>query len=369
MKKCYKIYRNILSIILTVIILSSSCITSFAVTIPLIGDVNSDQKIDIRDATTLQMYLARLKSLNPIELQNADTNGDGCVSISDATHIQYYLAGFIDELQTTTHSVSLSEIPECTTSPYFIINNNTPFFTDTEKTITYSFEYYSPTDNLGRCQTAYANIGLDLMPSESREDISSVYPSGWKYNGISNNHKYDIISTSNGYIYNRCHLIGFQLAGENANEKNLITGTSYFNTTGMLPFENLIDDYVEETKNHVLYRVTPMYYEKDLVAKGVLMEAWSVEDNGDGICFNVFCYNVQPGIEINYNTGQNYLKDNDNPPDVETIIYILNTNSKKFHLTTCSSISKINEKNKAEYIGLKSDLLLQDYAPCGICKP
>lgn len=194
-------------------------------------------------------------------------------------------------------SFDLNNIPEYKSTPYVIINDNIPNFTEEELT-TSSFEKYSELDSLGRCGRAFANLSVDTMPSadEERESISNVEPSGWI------NKKYDIVD--GGYLYNRCHLIGYQLSAENANEKNLITGTRYMNTEGMLPFENKVADYIKETNNHVLYRVTPIYESNNLVASGVQMEAKSVEDNGKGICFNVYCYNVQPGIEINYKTGE-----------------------------------------------------------------
>ena len=182
--------------------------------------------------------------------------------------------------------------------PYETVNGNVPYFTDEQKQVTEAFEIYSDKDSLGRCGVAFANICKELMPTEDRESISSVKPSGWK------NKEYDFVDGR--WVYNRCHIIGFQLAGENANDKNLITGTRYMNVEGMLPFENMIDDYVDETGNHVLYRVTPVYTGDNLVCDGVIMEAWSVEDEGDGICFNVFCYNVQPGVVIDYATGENH---------------------------------------------------------------
>lgn len=182
--------------------------------------------------------------------------------------------------------------------PYIIVNNNVPYFTQEEISENEVFEDYSELDFLGRCGVAYANICEELMPTEKRESISNVKPSGWV------NHPYDFVD--GGYIYNRCHLIGFQLAGENANELNLITGTRYMNVQGMLPFENMVADYVKETDNHVLYRVTPIYEDDNLVAEGVLMEAYSVEDDGEGVMFNVFCYNVQPGCQIDYTTGENW---------------------------------------------------------------
>lgn len=263
-----------------------------------------------------------------------------------------------------------SDIPAFSGNPYFVVNDNKPYFTKQEKANTMPFENYSFLDNLKRCQVAYANVCKELMPTEDRESISSVYPSGWKINGKSNNNKYDTKLVDGGRIYNRCHLIGFQLAGENANEKNLITGTRYMNVTGMLPFENMIADYIKETDNHVLLRVTPIYNDNNLVANGVLMEAWSVEDAGEGICFCVYCYNVQPGIEINYATGENHLA-NTTPISSSTTTnqttYILNTNSKKFHLPSCTSVSKISSKNKQEYSGKREDLIKQGYTSCGIC--
>lgn len=192
--------------------------------------------------------------------------------------------------------LSLDEIPEYTGDPYVVLNGNQPDFSERDRTEE-SFEYYSELDDLGRCQLAYANVGQDLMPTEKRGDIGSVKPTGWQ------TAKYDFVDGK--YLYNRCHLIGYQLSGENANKQNLITGTRYMNVDGMLPFENMVADYVKETGYHVLYRVTPVFDGDDLLAKGVQMEAWSVEDDGDGICFNVFVYNVQPGVVIDYATGEN----------------------------------------------------------------
>lgn len=182
--------------------------------------------------------------------------------------------------------------------PYVVLGDNIPDFPDADKT-TVAFEEYSPLDALGRCGTAYANICLELMPTEERQAIGSIRPSGWQ------TAKYDCVDGK--YLYNRCHLIGFQLAGENANERNLITGTRYFNVEGMLPFENMVADFVKETEGHVLYRVTPVFSGDNLVADGVQMEAYSVEDEGASVCFDVFVYNVQPGITIDYATGESWL--------------------------------------------------------------
>ena len=200
-------------------------------------------------------------------------------------------------------TINLDNIPEYNQSPYIEINGNKPYFTESEYT-TKAFETYSDLDSLGRCGVAYANVCKEIMPAEGerRGAISSVKPSGWqtaKYEGV----------VDGNYLYNRCHLIGYQLAGENANEKNLITGTRYMNVEGMLPFENKIDNYIKkEPKNHVLYRVTPIFKNQNLVANGVQMEAYSVEDNGQGICFNIYVYNVQPGIQIDYSTGKSWLQ-------------------------------------------------------------
>ena len=197
-----------------------------------------------------------------------------------------------------TSKISLSDIPDFTNKPYVELNNNIPDFTEGEITIE-SFEEYSELDSLGRCGTAFACVGKDIMPTEERGAIGMVKPSGWhtvKYNNVDGK-----------YLYNRCHLIGYQLTGENANVKNLITGTRYLNIEGMLPFENMVADYVKETNNHVMYRVTPIFEGNNLVASGVQMEGSSVEDNGEGISFNVYCYNSQPDITIDYATGDSWL--------------------------------------------------------------
>lgn len=202
-------------------------------------------------------------------------------------------------------NISLMEIPEYSGEPYIEINDNEPEFLESDWSEV-SFETYSELDDLGRCGTAYANVGTDLMPTEARGSIGHVKPTGWQ------TVKYDIVDGK--YLYNRCHLIGYQLSGENANKKNLITGTRYMNVEGMLPFENMVADYVKETGSHVLYRVTPVFDGNDLVAGGVQMEAFSVEDQGDGICYNVYVYNVQPGIEIDYATGESSLSSRPNAP-------------------------------------------------------
>lgn len=202
------------------------------------------------------------------------------------THINTALEAFANET-----------ISEYSGNPYVELNGNMPYFTDEELSTT-AFELYSELDSLGRCGAGYANICKEIMPTEERGSIGMVKPTGW------HTVKYDCIADR--YLYNRCHLIGYQLAGENANEKNLITGTRYLNVDGMLPFENEVADYVNDTDNHVLYRVTPVFSGDNLLASGVIIEAKSVEDNGAGVQFNVYCYNVQPGISIDYTTGESW---------------------------------------------------------------
>ena len=257
--------------------------------------------------------------------------------------------------------VSMDELPAYSDSTYVEIDGNQPSFTDADKQETEAFEEYSDLDYLGRCGTAYANVGQELMPAdgEKRGSIGQVKPTGW------HTVKYDCVDGK--YLYNRCHLIGFQLTGENANEENLITGTRYMNVDGMLSFENLVADYVKETDNHVLYRVTPVFEGQNLVASGVQMEAWSVEDEGEGVCFNVYVYNVQPGITIDYATGESW-QEGAEPQSGETT-YILNTNSHKFHDPDCSSVSGMSTANRQEYTGSREDLIAQGYTPCGQCNP
>ena len=286
---------------------------------------------------------------------------------------------FPGAVQEVSAQLQSEDIPSYTGSPYTQINDNVPDFPLDDYT-TEAFETYSDLDELGRCGVAYANVCQELMPTQKRGKIGQVKPSGWQ------TAKYD--SVDGKYLYNRCHLIGYQLTGENANEKNLITGTRYLNVDGMLPFENIVADYVKETGNHVLYRVTPIFTGDNLVADGVQMEAESVEDNGDGILFNVFCYNVQPGIGIDYATGDNWEDDSipqaEEPDESQTqpaydeeetdtqsesvgTTYIINTNTGKFHYPQCSSVGQMNDSNKEEYTGSRDDLIAQGYSPCKRC--
>ena len=281
-----------------------------------------------------------------------------CVSLTAALlSLSLFLSGCaVPPAEGTAASFSLEDIPAYSGDPYVVIDDNQPDFPEEDRTSAASFESYSPLDALGRCGPAYANVGRDLMPTEDRESISSVTPSGWI------NREYD-----GEYLYNRCHLIGFQLTGENANEENLITGTRYMNVDGMLPFENLVADYVTETDNHVLYRVTPVFEGQNLVASGVQMEAWSVEDGGEGVCFNVYVYNVQPGITIDYATGESW-QEGAEPADGD-VTYILNTNSHKFHNPDCTGVASMSDANRQEYTGSREDLIAQGYEPCGQCRP
>ncbi len=258
-----------------------------------------------------------------------------------------------------TVSFSLDDVPEFTDQAYVVINNNFPEFDEKDLTSTTAFEYYSELDDLGRCGMTYANVCLETMPTEQRGSISSVKPTGWK------SVTYDIVDGK--HLYNRCHLIGHQLTGENANKQNLITGTRYLNVVGMLPFEDLVADYVKETENHVLYRVTPFFVGDELVARGLQMEGWSVEDEGDGVCFNIYCYNNQPGITIDYATGDSWL--NEDASAGEQKEYVLNTSGHKFHLPTCNSATSMKQSNRQDYKGSRELLIAQGYIPCGTCQP
>lgn len=327
------------------------------------------------------------QSTDSVEQSSADTddsgvetekpsrpNGQGSMT---GQEIDQPVSSTLPSESTAATSFSLSDVEPYSGSAYVAVNGNIPYFTSSELTTT-SFELYSALDSLSRCGTAYACIGQDLMPTEERGSIGSVKPSGWhtvRYNGV----------VDGNYLYNRCHLIGFQLSGENANERNLITGTRYLNIDGMLPFENMVADYVQETNSHVLYRVTPVFEGDNLLAAGVLMEGYSVEDDGDGICFCIFAYNVQPGVTINYATGDSTLDGAVSTSDPSVVHepssdtqagtstaeahYVLNNNTKKFHLPSCSSADDIKDSNREEYYGSREDLIERAYVPCKRCNP
>lgn len=273
------------------------------------------------------------------------------------------LRSSVKENETTVPSDTQTE------EPYIKVNGNVPRFSDEEKKNAAAFENYSDLDALGRCGVAFACVGKETMPTEERGPIGSIKPSGW------HSVKYDFVDGK--YLYNRCHLIGYQLTAENANEKNLITGTRYLNTKGMLPFENMVADYVKETGNHVLYRVTPVFEGKNLVASGVYMEAYSVEDDGDGICFYVYVFNRQPGVKIDYLTGDSVADgtvesasgETTSAEKEETKTYVLNISNGKFHLPDCDSVKKMKEENKQIMKCKRSELINAGYSPCGSCKP
>ena len=279
------------------------------------------------------------------------------------------------ETTVALRNTAFEEMPVYHGEPYVVLKNNEPNFSETERQQNKAFETYSDLDSLGRPGVAYANICKELMPTEERGEIGHIKPAGWNFA------KYDIVDGK--YLYNRCHLIGYQLAGENANEKNLITGTRYMNVEGMEPFENQVADYVQATNHHVLYRVTPVYDGNNLLASGVEMEAYSVEDEGAGICFNVYVFNAQPGVEIDYKNGESHLQEgaeittetsaeqdaldiNNNQGKQE---YVLNTNTKKFHRPTCTSIEDMKEKNKSIVKDSRENIINEGYAPCKRCNP
>ena len=286
------------------------------------------------------------------------------------------LDGLLDAIKPPT--VTLDSIPAYSGRPYVTVNDGMPFF-DEEDMTTEAYESYSKLDALGRCGVTMACIGVEIMPTEDRGDIDSVTPTGWQ------NKNYGKELVEGGWLYNRAHLIGHQLTGENANERNLITGTRYMNTKGMLPFENMVADYIKETENHVIYRVTPFFDGYNLLASGVLMEAYSVEDDGDGICFCVYVYNVQPGIYLDYTDGSNRIAtaddeigtspgapggdttdDEGGADDGEAVTYVINTKTKKYHKPTCHYA---NSKNTEEFTGSAEELVGQGYEACKSCKP
>ena len=328
------------------------------------------------------------------EDQSAETSADGSDDKSSQTDFDNSSgADTAGNAKTATSkaktsAVSTSKIPKYSGSPYIKVHNNVPFFKKSDLTEKV-FEKYSKLDALGRCRTAYANICKATMPTEKRGRIGMVKPSGWhtvKYNNVDGK-----------YLYNRCHLIGYQLTAENANERNLMTGTRYLNVNGMLPFENMVADYVKETNNHVLYRVTPMYTDENLLADGVLMEAESVEDKGKGISYCVYVYNVQPGIKIDYETGDSSAKNASNEMSSGSSskssgntyhsskkhtstqsssgqssakgTYIINENTNKFHKPDCRSVKMMKDKNKKKYTGKRSVLINSGYEPCKNCNP
>lgn len=374
-----------------------SCFLIFALCISTLSACGSDTApSDHSPSLSLQVEISDLQDSTPGEteardgfesLDSASCKGDTVPSQSDAPSAsqgQQTESSAPTEI-TTASSFSLSDVPAYSGKAYISVNGNVPYFTAAELTTT-SFETYSDLDTLGRCGVTYACIGQDLMPTKERGSIGMVKPTGW------HTVRYDDL-VDGKYLYNRCHLIGYQLTGENANTQNLITGTRYLNIEGMLPFENMVADYIQETNNHVLYRVTPIFEGNNLLANGVLMEGYSVEDKGAGVSYCVFAYNVQPGIEIDYATGESKLADGAQQEEQKTATvtptpspepekqepvtrseasqadYILKTNTKKFHYPTCSSVNDMKEKNKQEFFGTRDETIALGYSPCGRCKP
>ena len=289
--------------------------------------------------------------------------------------------------------LSYRDVPAFEGNPYVYVNDGEPTFTDEQRAAEPGHEHYGELDELGRCTAAFAVVGPETQPTEKRGSIGEVRPSGWQMA------KYDFVEGK--YLFNRCHLLGYQLTGENANERNLITGTRYLNVQGMLPFENAVADYVDATGNHVLMAVMPVFEGSELVARGVHMMAESVEDGGEGVAFNVFCYNVQPGVVIDYGTGESMLEEDATPlPDVSgaesapdtasegagageasekgatgsaedkgVAEYVLNTNSKKFHIPSCSSVDQMSPKNREDVEDTRENLIAKGYDPCKRCNP
>ncbi len=274
----------------------------------------------------------------------------GCTVPRDMPTAESTAAGFI---------ATVDEVPPFADVPFVEIAGNVPRFTE-EQLVTRSYEWYAPLDTLGRCGEVMACVGQDIMPTEERGSIGQVKPSGW------HTVKYDQVDGK--YLYNRCHLIGYQLTGENDNVCNLITGTRYMNTEGMLPFENEIAAYVKDTGYHVLYRVTPIFDGNNLVARGVELEAQSVEDDGSGIRFHVYVYNNQPEITIDYATGDSYVTATGGTTATEAAReYVLNTNSMKIHLPSCRYAQDIKEENRAVVHLEREKLISYGYTPCAVC--
>lgn len=355
---------------------------------------------DQHAASTASTPFAPFRAL--IALLLALTLGVGLAGCGDA--------GRYTPAESAQAQLDLASIPAYAGEPYTVVNDNEPTFTADEITDE-AFETYAPLDALGRCGTAFACVGSETMPTSERESISEIHPTGWRSS------RYGFIDGES--LYNRCHLIAHSLTAENANERNLITGTRYMNTEGMLPFEEGISHYVHKTKNHVLYRVTPIFEGGNLIASGVHMEGLSVEDNGEGVRFNVYCYNVQPYIGINYATGENWLDEDDARAEgsagsgagesgsgsntgnasastgassssgnsnvagavgvpgaagvatssAADAAYALNTNNRKFHLPTCDAVQDISDYNRAYTSASREEVEAAGYSPCGRCQP
>lgn len=333
--------------------------------------------------TVIESHEYLYEALSDEQTTVTDTQIDvgNSLDITSSTSTDIPSTSYTNEALNVTGKIVLSDIPPFSDKPYVVLNNNQPYFNSSDYT-TDSFEYYSSLDNQGRCGIVYACIGKDIMPTGERGETGQIKPTGW------HTVKYDIVDGK--FLYNRCHLIGWQLTGETSNERNLITGTRYLNIQGMLPFENMVADYIKETENHVLYRVTPCFEKNNLLAHGVQIEAYSVEDDGAGICFNVFCYNAQPGVTIDYSSGNSKLTNDtyenttlkttekaskpttQRPTSnsfVEKADYVANTNTGKFHYPSCSSVDDMKEENKMLFNGTRDELISDGYVPCKRCNP
>lgn len=352
---------------------------------------SQDNSYYAQPLATIPSDLQEIPGITATEIEESETTQLSETSSDTQETQQNVTAVILAPAAESTTAFSLQDIPAYSGTPYTEVNGNQPYFTEADLT-TQSFETYSELDSLGRCGVAYANVGQDLMPTEPRGEIGAVKPTGWHLV------KYDNVDGK--YLYNRCHLIAYMLTAENANPQNLITGTRYLNTQGMLPFETKVSDYVKSTGNHVLYRVTPIFDGDNLLANGVLLEAYSVEDAGAGISFCVFAYNVQPGIGIDYATGDNWAEssaasqeasepivvetptpqpqadstaqitpESSAPQESQGTTYVLNTNTMKFHYPSCSSVDQMKEKNKEIYIGNREDIINMGYVPCKRCNP
>lgn len=338
---------RILALALALTLVLTSCV-EVSVQMPTGGNSSST------GSTTSSTSSASDVSNDSNDPNGSNDSDDSVSSVTDGSTVTNS-----DGSDEQTAVVTLANLPDYTGTAYVEVNDNVPYFTEDDLT-TEAFETFAPLDNLGRCGVTYANVCIELMPTEKRGNISSVHPTGWQ------SVQYDFVDGKN--LYNRCHLIGFQLTGENANKQNLITGTRYLNVIGMLPFEDMVADYVKETEQHVLYRVTPIFEGDELVARGVLMEGYSVEDEGEGVCFNVYCYNVQPNVTIDYATGKSWETQPDtSSSETSTETYVLNTNGMKFHLPDCASVSKMSEANKKTVQKSRDDLIAAGYSPCGSC--
>lgn len=344
--------RRIMALLCAVVLLCTACVQ-----LPEDPATTTDTSVSTTAITTATSTTVAKESTSP-------STSIGVTTTTTTTRVITTTTTTRVTTTTTKVTPSLGKIPAYRGDPYVEIDGNVPQFSASEL-VAKPFEYYSPLDSLGRCGVASACVGKSIMPTEERGEIGQVKPAGW------HTVKYDVVDGK--YLYNRCHLIGYQLTGENANERNLITGTRYLNVDGMLPFENLVADYVQETGHHVLYRVTPDYHGKELLARGLIMEAQSIEDAT--ISFRIYAYNVQPDVVIDYATGESRLADYVTTTTTKkttagnVTVYVLNRSSKKFHYPSCSSAKQIKPENYTTSIESRDALIADGYSPCKRCKP